>query len=209
MELQFDLAGLRRPYGVTWDCIGGVPGEFARTRVRALPRARVRAACEPSAESGPIGLQLNRSTQQFHRIRLLGDTQQEASSSEVSELRKEKARLEELVARFARGRGVRVSASEKLEPIRLVEGLSLSVRRTLAEIGLPRSIFYAWYKRYLEGGPEARRAPRWGRGLWFTATQISRPWGLPSGARRRCLERRIAASTARSIQAKSCTDLIR
>jgi hypothetical protein len=98
MELQFDLAGLRRPYGVTWDCIGGVPGEFARTRVRALPRARVRAACEPSAESGPIGLQLNRSTQQFHRIRLLGDTQQEASSSEVSELRKEKARLEELVA---------------------------------------------------------------------------------------------------------------
>ncbi len=41
--------------------------------------------------------------------------------------------------RFARGRGVRVSASEKLEGIRLVEGSSLSVRRTLAEIGLPRS----------------------------------------------------------------------
>jgi hypothetical protein len=75
-----------------------VHGEFACTRVRPLPRARARAACEPSAEFGPIGLQLNRSTQQFHRIRLLGDTQQEASSSEVSELRKEKARLEELVA---------------------------------------------------------------------------------------------------------------
>ena len=50
---------------------------------------------------------------------------------------------------------MRVSASEKLELIRLVEGSSLSVRRTLAEIGLPRSTFYAWYKRYLDGGPEA------------------------------------------------------
>ncbi len=40
-----------------------------------------------------------------------------------------------------------VSASEKLELIRLVEGSSLSVQRTLAEIGLPRSTFYAWYKR--------------------------------------------------------------
>jgi len=50
---------------------------------------------------------------------------------------------------------VRVSASEKLELIRLVEGSSLSVRRTLAEIGLPRSTFYVWYKRYLDSGVEA------------------------------------------------------
>jgi len=57
---------------------------------------------------------------------------------------------------------VRVSAAEKLELIRLVEGSLLSVRRTLAEIGLPRSTFYAWYKRYAEGGPEALedRKPR-------------------------------------------------
>jgi transposase InsO family protein len=57
---------------------------------------------------------------------------------------------------------VRVSASEKLELIHLVEGSSLSVRRTLAEIGLPRSTFYAWYTRYLDGGPEALedRKPR-------------------------------------------------
>ena len=57
---------------------------------------------------------------------------------------------------------MRVSASEKLELIRLVEGSSLSVRRTLAEIGLSRSTFYAWYRRYLEGGPEALedRRPR-------------------------------------------------
>jgi putative transposase len=62
---------------------------------------------------------------------------------------------------------VRVSASEKLELIRLVEGSSLSVKRTLAEIGLPRSTFYAWYKRYLEGGPEALedRKPRPGA-IW-------------------------------------------
>jgi len=57
---------------------------------------------------------------------------------------------------------VRVSAAEKLELIRLVEGSALSVKRTLAEIGLPRSTFYAWYKRYLDGGPEALedRKPR-------------------------------------------------
>ena len=42
-----------------------------------------------------------------------------------------------------------MSASEKLELIRLVEGSSLSIRRTLTEIGLPHSTFYAWYKRYL------------------------------------------------------------
>ncbi len=48
-----------------------------------------------------------------------------------------------------------MTAAEKLELIRLVEGSSLSVRRTLAEIGLPRSTFYAGYERYLESGPEA------------------------------------------------------
>ena len=51
---------------------------------------------------------------------------------------------------------MRVSASEKLELIRLVEGSSLSIRRTRTEIGLPHSTFSAWYKRYLEGGPESR-----------------------------------------------------
>jgi len=57
---------------------------------------------------------------------------------------------------------VRVSAAEKLELIRLVEGSQLSVKRTLAEIGLARSTFYAWYKRYAEGGFEALedRKPR-------------------------------------------------
>jgi len=60
-----------------------------------------------------------------------------------------------------------VSGPEKLELIRLVEGSSLSVRRTLSEIGLARSTFYAWYKRYLEGGPEGLedRKPR-ARAAW-------------------------------------------
>jgi len=64
---------------------------------------------------------------------------------------------------------VRVSAAEKLELIRLVEGSALSIRQTLREIGLARSTFYTWYNRYLEGGPEAlqdrkpRRMAVWNR----------------------------------------------
>ena len=50
---------------------------------------------------------------------------------------------------------MRYSASEKFEIIELVEQSSLSIRRTLAPIGIPRSTFYDWYKRYQEGGIEA------------------------------------------------------
>jgi len=50
---------------------------------------------------------------------------------------------------------MRYSASEKCEIIELVEQSSLSIRRTLAPIGIPRSTFYGWYSRYLEGGIEA------------------------------------------------------
>ena len=57
---------------------------------------------------------------------------------------------------------MRYSASEKLEIILLVERSSLSVRRTLAPLGIPRSTFYGWYRRYAEGGVEALadRPPR-------------------------------------------------
>ena len=48
---------------------------------------------------------------------------------------------------------MRYRATEKLEVIRLVEQSSLSVRRTLAQLGIPRATFYRWYQRYL-----ARRA---------------------------------------------------
>ena len=58
---------------------------------------------------------------------------------------------------------------EKYEIIRLVEGSSLSVRKTLEQINVSRSSFYEWYCRYAEGGVEAlanhTRSPRkfWNR----------------------------------------------
>ena len=45
---------------------------------------------------------------------------------------------------------MRLSAAEKREVIRLVEGADLSVRRTLRELGVSRSTFCAWYERYRE-----------------------------------------------------------
>ncbi len=57
---------------------------------------------------------------------------------------------------------MRYTAPEKLETIKLVERSSVSVRRTLAPMGIPRSTFYGWYRRYAEGGVEALadRPPR-------------------------------------------------
>ena len=57
---------------------------------------------------------------------------------------------------------MRYPASEKLEIIRTVETSPLPVRRTLDQIGIPKSTFYAWYDRYLAGGLEALedRKPR-------------------------------------------------
>ena len=50
---------------------------------------------------------------------------------------------------------MRYPASEKLEIIRIVEQSSLSARRTLEQIGIPRATFYRWYDQYQTGGPEA------------------------------------------------------
>jgi len=44
---------------------------------------------------------------------------------------------------------------EYQEIIRLVEQSSLPVRRTLAQLGIPKSTFYLWYDRYLAGGLDA------------------------------------------------------
>jgi putative transposase len=59
---------------------------------------------------------------------------------------------------------MRYAAAEKLEIIRLVEQSSLSVRRTLGQLGIPRSIFYCWYDRYRarddEGLEDRTPAPR-------------------------------------------------
>src|SRR5271155_4726941 len=61
---------------------------------------------------------------------------------------------------------MRYPASEKLEIIRLVEQSHLPVRRTLAQIRIPRSTFYRWCDQYQTGGPEALddRSPRPDRG---------------------------------------------
>ena len=57
---------------------------------------------------------------------------------------------------------MRYPAAEKFEIIRLVETSPLPVRRTLMQIGIPKSTFYAWYQRYLADGIAALedRKPR-------------------------------------------------
>ncbi len=50
---------------------------------------------------------------------------------------------------------MRYPSSEKLEIIRLVERSHLPVKRTLAQLGIPRTSFYRWYDRFLTAGSEA------------------------------------------------------
>ena len=47
---------------------------------------------------------------------------------------------------------MRYPASEKLEIIRLIEQSTLSVRRTLDNLGIPKTTFYRWYDRYVAFG---------------------------------------------------------
>jgi hypothetical protein len=69
---------------------------------------------------------------------------------------------------------MRYCASEKFEIIELVEQSSLSIRRTLAPIGIPRSTFYDWYSRYLEGGLISTRLARFTCLLGFRDSQYAR-----------------------------------
>jgi putative transposase len=50
---------------------------------------------------------------------------------------------------------MRYSASSKYEIIRTVEDSELGVTRTLRQLGIPKSTFYNWYDRYLDGGLDA------------------------------------------------------
>ena len=55
---------------------------------------------------------------------------------------------------------MRYRAGEKLEIIRLVEGSHLSVKRTLASLGVSRPTFYRWlwwYEHFGLSGLEGRR----------------------------------------------------
>jgi transposase InsO family protein len=113
--------------------------------------------------------------------RLAGDSAREATSDEVKALRAESRQLKETLAeatlenrllkkkrdRGWGGRRMRYPASEKMEVIRTVETSPLPVRRALAQIGIPKSMFYAWLDRYAAGGFEALedRKPRPGR-VW-------------------------------------------
>jgi transposase InsO family protein len=56
---------------------------------------------------------------------------------------------------------MRYSQPEKMEVIRVVEQSALSVKSTLKELGINRSTFYQWYRRYLEDGYDglAHRPP--------------------------------------------------
>ena len=47
---------------------------------------------------------------------------------------------------------MRRTASEKMEIIRLVEQADLPIRAALRQVGVPRSTFYGWYRRYLAEG---------------------------------------------------------
>ncbi len=62
---------------------------------------------------------------------------------------------------------MRYGPSEKLEIIRTVEESELSVRQTLKELGIHRSTFYNWYRRFLEDGIEGLdlKQPR-ARSFW-------------------------------------------
>ena len=60
---------------------------------------------------------------------------------------------------------MRRPASEKMAIIQLVEESDLGVHRTLKELGVPKSTFYDWYRRFLDDGidgledgkPQSRR----------------------------------------------------
>ncbi len=47
---------------------------------------------------------------------------------------------------------MRYTQAEKLEVIRLVEGSDLPAKRTLSQLGVIKSTFYEWFRRYQEEG---------------------------------------------------------
>lgn len=50
---------------------------------------------------------------------------------------------------------MRFSQSEKMEIIKLVDESTVGAGRTLGELGINKSTFYKWYKRYSQGGFDA------------------------------------------------------
>jgi putative transposase len=71
---------------------------------------------------------------------------------------------------------MRYAASEKLEIIRTVEISHLPVRRILDKIGIPKTTFYAWLDRYVDGGFDALEGH--GQGASGTASPMRSATGL-------------------------------
>ena len=62
---------------------------------------------------------------------------------------------------------MRYSQAEKMEVIRIVEGSGLGVKATLRELGINRSTFYDWYRRYLDDGYDGLAPEKsWRRRFW-------------------------------------------
>jgi putative transposase len=75
---------------------------------------------------------------------------------------------------------VRYTQAEKLEIIRLVEGSDLPAKRTLAQLGVSKSTFYGWYRRYRDDGAN---------GLASQPSQRRRFWNrIPDPERKRLVE---------------------
>ncbi len=75
---------------------------------------------------------------------------------------------------------MRYSQSEKLEIIRLVEESDLPAKRTLTQLGVSKSTFYEWYRRYRADGA-ASLAPQ--------PSQLRRFWNrIPDTERERLVE---------------------
>jgi transposase len=67
---------------------------------------------------------------------------------------------------------MRLTASEKEEIIRLVDGSDLGVNRTLQEIGINKSTFYKWYQVYTDKGIDGLRpSGRCSKQQWNTIPQ--------------------------------------
>jgi transposase InsO family protein len=88
---------------------------------------------------------------------------------------------------------MKYTQSEKMEIIRMVEDSSLSAKKTLEQIGVSRSTFYEWYKRYQEEGYEGLRNPnRNPHQVWNT---------IPEWERQRVVQ------VAREYPEKSCREV--
>lgn len=75
---------------------------------------------------------------------------------------------------------MRYSQAEKREIIRLVEASDRSVSWTLKELGIARSTFYEWYRRYQDEGYE---------GLANRSSQPEQTWNrIPNEVREQVVE---------------------